>query len=101
MFEHEPGQGRIAGGLLALDQALGGQLTRLRAAGAFRTQSMETRLAASWPPGWCRPAPARRTKPSRVTALSTWAPRAQAAGLAFAAAFARLTTQALPGSPGG
>jgi hypothetical protein len=51
MFEHEMGQAGVAGGLLALDQALGGQLTRLRAAGAFRAQPMETLLITSPPPG--------------------------------------------------
>lgn len=44
MFEHEVDGAPIAGGLLALDQALGGQLTRLRAGGAFRAQPMETLL---------------------------------------------------------
>ncbi|MBW8899994.1 MAG: peptidase M17 [Massilia sp.] len=51
MFEHELGHAGIAGGLLALDQALGGQLTRLRTAGAFRAQPMETLLVTSPPPG--------------------------------------------------
>jgi hypothetical protein len=51
MFEHELGNAGIAGGLLALDQALGGQLTRLRAAGAFRAQPMETLLMTTPPPG--------------------------------------------------
>jgi hypothetical protein len=50
MFEHELGAG-MAGGLLALDQALGGALSRLRAAGAFRAQPMETLLVTSPPPG--------------------------------------------------
>jgi hypothetical protein len=50
MFEHELGAG-MAGGLLALDQALGGQLSRLRAAGAFRAQSMETLLVTMPPTG--------------------------------------------------
>jgi hypothetical protein len=50
MFEHELGAG-MAGGLLALDQALGGELSRLRAAGAFRAQPMETLLVTSPPPG--------------------------------------------------
>jgi hypothetical protein len=49
MFEHELGGG-MAGGLLALDQALGGQLARLRTAGAFRAQPMETLLVTSPPP---------------------------------------------------
>ena len=50
MFEHELGAG-MAGGLLALDTALGGQLSRLRAAGAFRAQPLETLLITSPPPG--------------------------------------------------
>jgi hypothetical protein len=174
MFEHELGQAGIAGGLLALDQALGGQLTRLRAAGAFRAQPMETLLVTSPPPGMVPRAvlvvglgdPAvldgdmlrRATRvamreairfgarsmafaPSvldgghtdnatldmqhvmmdgmlgalraehmladaglagkpvlRHCTFDVGAPRAQAAGFAFAAAFARLTAQALPGS---
>ncbi|OBV38927.1 M17 family peptidase N-terminal domain-containing protein [Janthinobacterium psychrotolerans] len=44
MFEHEVGGAPIAGGLLALDQALGGRLMRLRASGTFRAQAMETLL---------------------------------------------------------
>lgn len=51
MFEHEVGNAPIAGGLLGLDQALGGHLTRMRAHGAFRAQPMETMLIASPPPG--------------------------------------------------
>lgn len=50
MFEHEMGAG-MAGGLLALDEALGGRLSRLRAAGAFRAQPMETLLVTTPPPG--------------------------------------------------
>ena len=50
MFEHEMGGTSIAGGLLALDQALNGQLTRLRTDGAFRAQSMETLLITRPPP---------------------------------------------------
>jgi hypothetical protein len=50
MFEHELGAG-MAGGLLALDQALGGALSRLRAAGAFRAQAMETLLVTTPPSG--------------------------------------------------
>ena len=50
MFGHELGGG-MAGGLLALDQALGGQLARLRTAGAFRAQPMETLLVTKPPPG--------------------------------------------------
>jgi hypothetical protein len=49
MFEHELGGG-MAGGLLALDQALGGQLSRLRVAGAFPAQPLETLLITSPPP---------------------------------------------------
>ena len=51
MFAHEMGGAGMAGGLLALDQALGGQLARLRAAGAFRAQAMETLLVTTPPPG--------------------------------------------------
>lgn len=51
MFEHEVGDAPIAGGLLALDQALGGQLTRPRADGAFRAQPMETLLITTPPAG--------------------------------------------------
>jgi hypothetical protein len=51
MFEHEVGDAPIAGGLLGLDQALGGHLTRMRAAGAFRAQPMETMLIVSPPQG--------------------------------------------------
>jgi hypothetical protein len=50
MFEHELGAG-MAGGLLALDQALGGALSRLRASSAFRAQPMETLLVTMPPPG--------------------------------------------------
>ncbi|MVW59829.1 peptidase M17 [Massilia sp. NEAU-DD11] len=49
MFEHEM-NGGMAGGLLELDQALGGQLARLRSAGAFRAQPLETLLITSPPP---------------------------------------------------
>jgi len=49
MFEHELGAG-MAGGLLALDRALGGHLSRLRAADAFRAQPLETLLITSPPP---------------------------------------------------
>jgi hypothetical protein len=48
MFERELGAG-MAGGLLALDEALGGHLSRLRAAGAFRAEPLETLLIASPP----------------------------------------------------
>ena len=51
MFEHEMGSAGMGGGLLALDQALGGQLARLRAAGAFRAQPMETLLVSTPPSG--------------------------------------------------
>jgi hypothetical protein len=50
MFEHETGDAAIAGGLLALDQALDRQLTRLRTSGAFRAQEMETLLVKLPPP---------------------------------------------------
>lgn len=49
MFEHELAGAPLAGGLLGLDQALAGQLTQLRASGAFRAQPMET-LLISLPP---------------------------------------------------
>ncbi|OEZ95804.1 M17 family peptidase N-terminal domain-containing protein [Duganella phyllosphaerae] len=49
MFEHEQGGAPVAGGLLGLDTALGGQLTALRASGAFRAQEMET-ILISLPP---------------------------------------------------
>lgn len=49
MFEHEAAGAVIAGGLLALDRALGGLLTRVRASGAFRGEEMET-LFVSLPP---------------------------------------------------
>jgi hypothetical protein len=51
MFEHEVDGAPMAGGLLALDTALGGQLTTLRAAGAFLAQPMETLLVTMPPPG--------------------------------------------------
>lgn len=51
MFEHEMEAAGMSGGLLALDQALGGHLTRLRQAGAFRAQPMETLLITTPPPG--------------------------------------------------
>ena len=51
MFERELGGAGMTGGLLALDQALAGQLTRMRTAGAFRAQPMETLLVTSPPPG--------------------------------------------------
>jgi hypothetical protein len=51
MFEHEAGGAGIAGGLLALDQALGGSLTQLRDEGAFRAQPMETLLVTQPPAG--------------------------------------------------
>jgi len=55
MFEHEADGAAVAGGLLALDRALGGLLTRMRGTGAFRGQEMET-LLVSLPPA---PIPAR------------------------------------------
>ena len=51
MFEHEADGTAIAGGLLALDQALGGLLTRMRSSGAFRCQEMETLLVSLPPAG--------------------------------------------------
>lgn len=51
MFEHEVDGAAMAGGLLALDQALGGHLSRLRTVGAFRAQPMETLLVTSPPSG--------------------------------------------------
>lgn len=51
MFEHEAGGAPMAGGLLALDQALGGHLAHLRAVGAFRAQPVETLLVTSPPAG--------------------------------------------------
>jgi hypothetical protein len=50
MFEHEMDGAGMAGGLLALDRALGGALTHLRAVGAFRAQPMETLLLTTPPP---------------------------------------------------
>ena len=50
MFEHEQDGAPVAGGLLGLDTALGGQLTALRASGNFRAQEMET-ILISLPPG--------------------------------------------------
>lgn len=49
MFEHEVDGAAMAGGLLALDQALGGHLARLRSIGAFRAQPMETLLITTPP----------------------------------------------------
>lgn len=49
MFEHEVDGAAMAGGLLALDTALGGQLALLRTAGAFRAQPMETLLVTKPP----------------------------------------------------
>jgi len=51
MFEHESAGAVMTGGLLALDAALGGELSRLRAAGAFRAQPMETLLITRPPAG--------------------------------------------------
>lgn len=51
MFEHEVDDAGISGGLLGLDQALGGQLSRLRAEGWFRAQEMETLLITLPPAG--------------------------------------------------
>jgi hypothetical protein len=51
MFEREADGAAMAGGLLQLDRALGGELTRLRITGAFRAQEMETLLITLPPPG--------------------------------------------------
>ena len=51
MFEREFAGAAMTGGLLALDAALGGALSRLRAAGAFRAQPMETLLITRPPDG--------------------------------------------------
>lgn len=51
MFEHEMKGAGMTGGLLALDQALGGYLAHVRAAGVFRAHAMETLLVASPRPG--------------------------------------------------
>jgi len=51
MFEREAAGASIGGGLLQLDRALGGELTRLRIKGAFRAQEMETLLITLPPPG--------------------------------------------------
>lgn len=51
MFEHEMGDAGMSGGLLALDEALGGHLSRLRAIGAFRAQPLETLLVTTPPRG--------------------------------------------------
>lgn len=51
MFERELDPRGPQGGLLALDQALGGHLTRMRAIGAFRAQPLETLLVSTPPPG--------------------------------------------------
>ncbi|WP_338768628.1 M17 family peptidase N-terminal domain-containing protein [Massilia sp. METH4] len=51
MFEREMTNAGMSGGLLALDGALGGRLARLRQAGAFRAQPMETLLITMPPAG--------------------------------------------------
>jgi hypothetical protein len=51
MFEHEVDGAAMAGGLLALDQALGGHLSHLRNVGAYQAQPMETLLVTMPPPG--------------------------------------------------
>ena len=51
MFEHEVGDAGISGGLLGLDQALGGHLSCMRADGWFRAQEMETLLITLPPAG--------------------------------------------------
>ena len=50
MFTHEMNGAGMAGGLLALDHALGGQLARLRESGAFRAEPLETLLVTTPPP---------------------------------------------------
>lgn len=50
MFEHEAPGATMTGGLLHLDQALGGALSTLRAEGLFRAEEMETLFVASPPP---------------------------------------------------
>jgi hypothetical protein len=49
MFEREMPGAHLAGGLLQLDEALGGALTRLREEGYFRAQEMETFLVQTPP----------------------------------------------------
>jgi len=51
MFTHEMGPAGMAGGLLALNQALGGALVRLRSLGAFRAEPLETLLVTRPPAG--------------------------------------------------
>jgi hypothetical protein len=49
MFKREPPGAVIHGGLLHLDQALGGALTELRSRGDFRAEEMETLLVTTPP----------------------------------------------------
>jgi len=51
MFTHEMGSAGMAGGLLALDHALGGKLAHLRTIGAFRAEPLETLLVTTPPAG--------------------------------------------------
>jgi hypothetical protein len=54
LFEHESAGADLSGGMLHLDQALGGALTALRAAGTFRARPLET-LHVRIPPAGVRP----------------------------------------------
>ncbi|QYA15952.1 MULTISPECIES: M17 family peptidase N-terminal domain-containing protein [unclassified Rhizobium] len=51
MFTHELDSTGIKGGLLHLDQALGGRLTALRRSGSFKAKFMETLLVSTPPTG--------------------------------------------------
>jgi hypothetical protein len=51
MFTHEAPGSVMAGGLLHLDRSLGSALSRLRAAGDFRAEPMETLLVDQLPSG--------------------------------------------------
>jgi hypothetical protein len=51
MFEHEREGAGISGGLLHLNQALGGALESLRTGGAFRAREMESMLFTNIPAG--------------------------------------------------
>jgi hypothetical protein len=51
MFEHEAAGAALAGGLLALDRALQGRLTALRASGVFRARALETLHLGELPAG--------------------------------------------------
>lgn len=54
MFEHEAGGAALSGGLLHLDEALGGYLTASRAAGHFEARELDS-LLVSRPPAGVRP----------------------------------------------